>query len=670
MKATQEQEEILKIARNMEIGDILIVNALAGCAKTTTLKMIAEENLDSRFLYLAFNRAIVEDAREKFPDNTKATTLHGLARGYEGRKEIKALTINLVAEILNKNVENKNDYFKVFNALKAYDKFCNSHISISELEQLEAEIIAEANAEFRRKPKQKNSDWIIEQRIRAISKVEEIHEYILNSDFTTFGTFMKEFVDSSDGRNFNYDYIVLDESQDISRLLAKFIMSISNSGKYKIIVVGDNNQKIYGFLGNINLSDVLETLYPENVIKRSLSQSFRFQNGSEMEVLSNKILNLRQENITGFRQSFGEEDRNAFVSRTKFPLLAMAIYLIQKKEKFNLLGGVKDFNTQEIKDIYSLYLYSKKVEKEIFNFSNLTIKEQINALSEVRQTTSTPFPIIKTKSLQPFNSFLDLEIFAETRMIYELQDNINMALFIHSKAKNMNEITNIQHNVQHLVEQFFSMLEKYFDPESKTVLSTIHKTKGLEFENVTILKFLSIIRNDDDIWQTYESSTGRIIGLDKEELFFRVQRGDVSNRELTDIFNRHGNNEKSIFQTPQIQDEYEEEEEFSSDIRSNKVSYELKINTQTENIKEEYNILYVAITRAIKTIQISNVHYKTTLEFLDFIHANIEELVNIVNGKESYLLENIAIRKKIIPVVIYKDSFIRIETLKEFLPKI
>ena len=63
---TDEQLEIIQKAKNMKNGEILIVNALAGCAKTTTLQLIAEDNPNSKFLYLAFNHAIVEEAGKNF----------------------------------------------------------------------------------------------------------------------------------------------------------------------------------------------------------------------------------------------------------------------------------------------------------------------------------------------------------------------------------------------------------------------------------------------------------------------------------------------------------------------------------------------------------------------------------------------------------------------------
>jgi superfamily I DNA/RNA helicase len=81
IKLTDEQAKILEDFKKYPDKD-LIINAYAGTGKTTTLKMIAEENPRVKFMYLAFNKKIVEEARKKFPKNVTVKTAHALA--YQG----------------------------------------------------------------------------------------------------------------------------------------------------------------------------------------------------------------------------------------------------------------------------------------------------------------------------------------------------------------------------------------------------------------------------------------------------------------------------------------------------------------------------------------------------------------------------------------------------------
>lgn len=49
---------------------VMVVMALAGTGKTTTLVEYARRRPNLKFIYLTFNRSIMEDAATKFPSNT------------------------------------------------------------------------------------------------------------------------------------------------------------------------------------------------------------------------------------------------------------------------------------------------------------------------------------------------------------------------------------------------------------------------------------------------------------------------------------------------------------------------------------------------------------------------------------------------------------------------
>lgn len=53
-------------------GNQLVVNAFAGTGKTATLVQFAQTNPDSKMLYLAYNRAIRDEAEQKFPSTLSA----------------------------------------------------------------------------------------------------------------------------------------------------------------------------------------------------------------------------------------------------------------------------------------------------------------------------------------------------------------------------------------------------------------------------------------------------------------------------------------------------------------------------------------------------------------------------------------------------------------------
>ena len=78
-----EQKKIISEAKS---GHDLVIQALAGTGKTTTLKLLAESLFDKRGTYIAFNKAIVDEAASKFPENVRCKTAHSLAYGAIGYK--------------------------------------------------------------------------------------------------------------------------------------------------------------------------------------------------------------------------------------------------------------------------------------------------------------------------------------------------------------------------------------------------------------------------------------------------------------------------------------------------------------------------------------------------------------------------------------------------------
>lgn len=76
MKPTQEQVIALETVPN---GEDLKLNAFAGTGKTSTLVMMANALNPKRGLYLAFNKGIAKEAQAKMPHNVTARTFHSMA---------------------------------------------------------------------------------------------------------------------------------------------------------------------------------------------------------------------------------------------------------------------------------------------------------------------------------------------------------------------------------------------------------------------------------------------------------------------------------------------------------------------------------------------------------------------------------------------------------------
>jgi len=78
MQLTDEQRAVIEANE-----PILKINAVAGSGKTTTLMEYAERRRNKRILYLAYNKAVVDEMRAKATakslGNVRVYTVHGLA---------------------------------------------------------------------------------------------------------------------------------------------------------------------------------------------------------------------------------------------------------------------------------------------------------------------------------------------------------------------------------------------------------------------------------------------------------------------------------------------------------------------------------------------------------------------------------------------------------------
>lgn len=80
---TTEQAAIIDAYRT---GANLVIEAGAGTGKTSTLKMLAAATPGRRGLYVAYNKAIAQDAKQDFPRDVQCSTAHSLAYGAVGRQ--------------------------------------------------------------------------------------------------------------------------------------------------------------------------------------------------------------------------------------------------------------------------------------------------------------------------------------------------------------------------------------------------------------------------------------------------------------------------------------------------------------------------------------------------------------------------------------------------------
>src|SRR6266567_6238762 len=76
MTPTPEQTAILSIATTTT--ENLLVNALAGTGKTSTIELICHQLTTIPILYLAFNKRIVDEASRRMPSHVECRTQNSI----------------------------------------------------------------------------------------------------------------------------------------------------------------------------------------------------------------------------------------------------------------------------------------------------------------------------------------------------------------------------------------------------------------------------------------------------------------------------------------------------------------------------------------------------------------------------------------------------------------
>jgi len=81
MTPAEEQQAIIGAYRT---GRSLVIKAGAGTGKTTTLKMLGAERPGRKGVYVAYNKAIAQDAKRTFPAGVQCATRTASPTGRSG----------------------------------------------------------------------------------------------------------------------------------------------------------------------------------------------------------------------------------------------------------------------------------------------------------------------------------------------------------------------------------------------------------------------------------------------------------------------------------------------------------------------------------------------------------------------------------------------------------
>jgi AAA domain len=347
---TEEQQAILNAAASRRN---LLIAALAGTGKTSTLKMIAETYPKRRGLYLSYNKALQLEAKAKFPSHIDCKTIHGLAYSQIGSLYTaqlqRKLDNKMIVEAFEIHDFRKGRYFANASliASAAFDmvkNFCHSTKEQIEPIHYSRRLVDILIGKYKELPFDLSClsypKTFLEHFISlSYQYAQQLWVAMVDKDNETIPAthdiYLKLYQLSKPSIQ-GYDYIMLDEAQDAN----PSILDILSHQQIQRIYVGDKNQQIYEFRGTINaMSQIEGDLY-------YLTQSFRF--GPAIATLANKVLkNLGETQLLkgypSINSKIGPVNKNqpyAFLARTNAGLFEEILKLETLGKKVHFIGDI------------------------------------------------------------------------------------------------------------------------------------------------------------------------------------------------------------------------------------------------------------------------------------------------------------------------------------------
>lgn len=318
-------------------GKRLVVSACAGSGKTTTLRRFAEENPTERMLYVAYNRAIRDEAEQKFPFNVTCKTSHQLAwptmGKYYRQRLVNTLRLTDVARALN-----SRNWPLSRLTLDVLNRFMSSA----------APLITPAFA-----PEPDDCKGLDPGKILLSARFIWDMMSARQGDFpVTHDTYLKLYQLSQPNLSSRYSTLLFDEAQDANPVTSAIVLGQA----CRVVLVGDCHQQIYRFRGADNAMNAPAL---DGADRLWLTHSFRF--GPEVAQVANRLLALKGEThqvigMGGADRVLERLPRNAghhaILHRSVCGVIRTALHWSLAGKKVFWVGGMESYKIEDLLDLY------------------------------------------------------------------------------------------------------------------------------------------------------------------------------------------------------------------------------------------------------------------------------------------------------------------------------
>jgi len=433
---TKQQEEIWNELENGT--DDIIVNAGAGTGKTFTIVEGSKRTNGSNMAFLCFNKSIQTELAERLPDNVVAKTFHALGFAALRSAGIKTRVNNYKVKNIIDDILGKD--FNAFPLVKLIGLVKGSLVDGDDKKTI-FQLIDKYNINF-------ESDREEEMAINAIPAIlTQCRRNLAMIDFD-------DMIWIPIVENFplpTFDVLFVDEAQDFNEMQRELIFRCA--GNNRVVIVGDKNQAIYGFRGADSNSI---SIFKQELLSRGrkvkefpLSLTWRCPKSVVKE--ANRFVadfDCKEDADEGrviVDSPFNPSEGDMVLCRYNAPLVSAFYELIMQGK--------------------SAYVLGRDMTKGLINAVNKITKNGNMGSEEFMQLLEQDFHY-------NYNRLLKLD---KVNQAQSLEDKYECIRIFATKATTVSGI--------------IAEIKRVFDGNEKgeIMLSTVHKSKGLEADNVYIL---------------------------------------------------------------------------------------------------------------------------------------------------------------------------------------
>lgn len=437
-----------------------VIKAGAGAGKTltavTSMKLIPNKQ---KCLFIAFNKSIVDELTNKLSDYNNVTirTLHSL--GFLMLKRNSIQTEFVIDEYKYRSFvkTNINELTPLFTNKKITENEATQYIeNIIQLIDLARFNIAQSEKEIKKIANKYSIPISYDECEIVVQCLNWGKDNIEKIDYTDMIWLPTEL--SLKPKGLQFDWVFIDESQDLSLAAVQMFMKCFKRGT-RFVSIGDENQSINQFAGSSNEAFNYLCNYPHTTI---FDLPITYRCAQKITTYANNIvpsLLCRKDADEGkilhnVRMSY-LKNGDMVLARTKAPLIKLYTRLLRRKVKCYIQGQEIGDNLLKIVNSYNYKDLNTDLKKD-----GLFVRLYENLFNERNK-------LMETHNLEMNDATL-------SSYIMNLYDTINTLIVLAE-----NKTTK---------EQLLTHIKNIFGNENDGVcLSTIHKSKGLESDNVYIL---------------------------------------------------------------------------------------------------------------------------------------------------------------------------------------